>query len=315
MTKTTFNGTQPTRFWRERFGGMVSQAYLLGLRVDAMPPAEAVEKIRTTWRVGAKARVFFVNAHCMNTSAQSKAYREALEQAEYVLPDGSGVLLAAKMLNLPIWDNLNGTDLTPMLCEAAAQDGRSIYLLGAEPGVAEQAAGVLQQRYPNLRIAGIQHGFFKPEETDAVIAKINAAHPDMLIVAMGVPNQELWITQHFHELNVPVCIGVGALLDFLSNRFPRAPRMWRTLGIEWMYRLLKEPKRLWRRYLIGNVTYMSRVVAAWAGLAYTAHPMPRAQQQYMMPAEPQSQPQAVAIEVLEPERIEVLEPVPAGKDL
>ena len=244
---------------------MSVRASLLGLSVDEMSAAEAVDTIRGIWRRGAKSRVFFVNAHCFNIAATSEEYRESLCEAEFVLPDGSGVLLASKLLHLPIRHNLNGTDLTPMLCRAAAQDGRSVFLLGARPGVAEKAAATLKKRFPKLSIAGVQHGYFKPEESAQVIAEINAAQPDMLLVALGVPTQELWITEHFAELEVPVSLAVGALFDFLSNSVPRAPRLLRKLGIEWLYRLYREPRRLWKRYLLGNATYLSRVFAARLG--------------------------------------------------
>lgn len=244
---------------------MSVRASLLGLSVDEMSTAEAVDTIRGIWRRRAKSRVFFVNAHCFNTAATSAEYRASLREAEFVLPDGSGVLLASKLLHLPIRHNLNGTDLTPMLCKAAAQDGCSIYLLGARPGVAEKAAATLTRRYPKLRIAGFRDGYFSPEQSAEVVAEINAARPDMLLVALGVPQQELWITEHFAELEVPVCLAVGALLDFLSHSVPRAPMLLRKLGIEWLYRLYREPRRLWKRYLLGNATFLTRVFAARLG--------------------------------------------------
>lgn len=245
---------------------MSVRASLLGISVDEMTSAEAVETIRGIWRRGAKSRVFFVNAHCFNTAAMSSAYRESLREAEFVLPDGSGVLMASKLLHVPIRHNLNGTDLTPMLCKAATQDGRSIFLLGARPGIAEKVAERLQKRFPTLRIVGTRHGYFKPEQSAEVVAEINAARPDMLLVAMGVPMQELWITEHFAELDVLVTLAVGALFDFLSNSVPRAPSLLRKLGVEWLYRLYREPRRLWKRYLLGNATFLSRVFASRMGI-------------------------------------------------
>lgn len=244
---------------------MSVRASLLGLSVDEMSQTEAVETIRGIWRRGAKSRVFFVNAHCVNNAFASYDYTQSLRQAEFVLPDGSGVLLASKLLHLPIKHNLNGTDLTPLLCQSAEEDGRSVFLFGARPGIAEQAAQSLQDRFSGLRVAGVQHGYFAPEESAEIVARINAAQPDLLLVALGVPLQELWITEHFDELNVPVCLAVGALFDFLSNNVPRAPKLFRKLGIEWLFRLSREPRRLWKRYLIGNATFLSRVFVARLG--------------------------------------------------
>lgn len=244
---------------------MSVRASLLGLSIDEMSQLEAIETIRGIWRREAKSRVFFVNAHCVNSAFASFAYTQSLRQAEFVLPDGSEVLLASKILHLPIKHNLNGTDLTPLICESAAEDGRSIFLLGARPGIAEQAAKGLVERFPTLRIAGVQDGLFAIEDSAEIVARINAAQPDILLVALGVPLQELWITEHFDELRVPVCLAVGALFDFLSNNVPQAPKILRRLGLERMFRLLREPRRLWRRYLIGNITFLSRVFVARLG--------------------------------------------------
>lgn len=240
---------------------MASRVSFLGLGVDEMTTAEATDMVRGYWQTGEKARVFFVNAHCINTAAANQEYRDALAMAEQVLADGSGVLLGSKLLNAPITHNLNGTDLVPHLCSVAAEEGRSVFLLGAHPGIACLAARKLRERHPNLRIVGVQHGYFPPEETDAVIARINAAQPDMLLVAFGVPGQEVWVTSHFAELDAGVIFAVGALFDFMSETVPRAPRFFRQIGMEWFYRLCREPKRLWRRYLIGNVTFLSRIFA------------------------------------------------------
>src|SRR5579885_3621952 len=183
-------------------GLMAISTSFLGIRIDEMEPDEAIEQVRAEWATGRKQRVYFVNAHCANIACRDERYQEALAQAELVLADGSGVLSGARLLGLPIRHNLNGTDLGPKLCERAAQEGRSVFLLGGEPGVAEQAAAHLLIRCPGLRLVGIQHGFFSAEEEAAVIAQINAARPDLLFVAMGVPRQELWLTRHWEKLDV-----------------------------------------------------------------------------------------------------------------
>lgn len=240
---------------------MASRVSFLGLGVDEMTSPEAVDMVRGYWQSGEKARVFFVNAHCVNTAADNQEYRDSLAMAEQVLADGSGVLLGSKLLRAPITHNLNGTDLVPLLCAAAAEEGRSVFLLGAHPGIACLAARKLRERFPTLRIVGVQHGYFPPEEADAVVARINAAKPDLLLVAFGVPSQEIWVTRRFAELDAGVMCAVGALFDFISETVPRAPRFFRAIGMEWFYRLCREPKRLWRRYLIGNVTFLARVFA------------------------------------------------------
>ena len=147
--------------------------------------------------------------------------------------------------------------MLPFLCRR----GWSIYLFGAAPGVAEKARERLLADFPMAKIVGADHGFCKtPEEESAVIGRINAAKPDILLVAMGVPKQEEWIVSHRAQLNCGIAIGVGGLFDFASGRIPRAPMWMRKLKIEWTYRLYNEPVRLFRRYVIGNPLFIWRVV-------------------------------------------------------
>lgn len=270
---------------------MSRRTSLLGLSVDEMTRAEAVDTIRGVWRRGAKSRVFFVHAHCFNAAARSEAYRESLREAEFVLPGGSGVLLASKLLRLSIRHDLNGTDLTPMICKAAAEDGRSVYLLGGRPGVAERAAAMLRKRYPSLRVAGSRDGTFRPGQSAEVVADINAAEPDILLVALGVPTQELWISNHFGELETSICLASEALFDFVSNTATRAPRVMRTWRIEWVHWLYREPSRLWTRYLLGDVLFLARIVRArlgrWSGSAGPTSCARAIPASGMLPAAPQ----------------------------
>jgi N-acetylglucosaminyldiphosphoundecaprenol N-acetyl-beta-D-mannosaminyltransferase len=239
----------------------ISTAFL-GIRLDEMMPQEAIGTICTQLEAGYRQRVFFVNAHCVNTAFQDAAYLRALKQSEWVLADGSGVLWGAKLLGLPIRHNLNGTDLVPQLCAEAAQRRLTVFLLGGLPGVAEQAAARLEVLAPTVRIVGIRHGFFEPAEEPALLDQINAARPDLLLVALGVPRQECWIAEHWEALDVGAALAVGALFDFLARRFKRAPRWMRRLGLEWVFRFLQEPRRLAKRYVLGNGVFLGRVLLA-----------------------------------------------------
>ncbi len=202
----------------------------------------------------------FVNAHCINIALRNNDYRQVLKQSDRLFPDGSGVKLALQWQRKALKANLNGTDLFPHLCEAAARNRLSLYLLGGAPGVAEQVAANMQRRYPQLRIAGTRDGYFSADHTDAVIDDINASGADMLLVAMGVPRQELWLAQHRDRLQTSVNMGVGGLFDFYAERIRRAPAWLRRIGMEWSWRLLQEPARMWRRYILGNPAFMYR---AW----------------------------------------------------
>ncbi|MCR9125886.1 MAG: WecB/TagA/CpsF family glycosyltransferase [Rhodobacteraceae bacterium] len=206
-------------------------------------------------------RVAFLNAHCANVMARDPAYAQALRSADMVLPDGIGVELGLRMTGRRLTANLNGTDLVPQMLREAARDGLSVFLFGGTPGTAERAANRLWHLAPGLRIAGTRDGFDGAADTDAAIAAINASGADIVLVAMGVPMQDLWLAQHGDRLEPRVQMGVGALFDFLAGNVTRAPAMLRRAKCEWIWRLAMEPRRMANRYLVGNFVFMARAAA------------------------------------------------------
>ncbi|HEY5141223.1 MAG TPA: WecB/TagA/CpsF family glycosyltransferase, partial [Methylococcales bacterium] len=143
--------------------------------------------------------------------------------------------------------------------ERAAQGGYSLFLLGGLPGIAELTAQAMQQRYPDLLIAGSHDGYFTSEQESKVIATINNSGAAILLIGFGVPKQELWLARHREQLQPTVCLGIGGLFDYYSGRIPRAPVWLREIGLEWTWRLIQEPGRMWKRYLIGNPLFLYRV--------------------------------------------------------
>lgn len=208
---------------------------------------------------GNTCQLAFVNPDCLNIAYTSEEYREVLQASERVLPDGIGIHVGCRLLGTSLKANVNGTDLFPRLCERFAETGHSIYLLGARPGVAQAAAEAMQAKYPGLEFAGARDGYFSEDEETEVIESINASGAAVLLVAFGVPKQELWLAQNKGRLRIPVQMGVGGLFDFYSGRIPRAPQWLRELGMEWSWRLLQEPGRMWKRYLVGNWVFLYRV--------------------------------------------------------
>jgi N-acetylglucosaminyldiphosphoundecaprenol N-acetyl-beta-D-mannosaminyltransferase len=200
-----------------------------------------------------------VNADGVNIAFRNPEYRAALQQSDMVFADGIGVKLAGEVLGQLVADNVNGTDLFPLLMGALQGTGKWIYLLGGRPGVTEGVVRSLTKNFPGVKIAGWRHGYYSAEEEGQVIADIRRSGADLMLVAFGAPRQELWIHRHLGALGAKVVIGVGGLFDFFSGRIPRAPRWVRRLGMEWCYRLYREPGRLWRRYLVGNVVFLARL--------------------------------------------------------
>ena len=233
---------------------------MFGLPVINTTQTDALDWLGQRLDGGERTRVAFLNAHCVNQAARDPAYRAALETADAILPDGSGVALAAKLHGTRLIQNLNGTDLIPALGKRLAAAGQSIYLLGGMPGVAEAAARSLQQTCPGLIVAGTRDGFFGPETETEVVDAINLSGADVVLVAMGVPRQDVWLHRIAPRLNATLTFGVGGLFDFLSGRIPRAPEGLRKLGLEWTYRLYQEPRRMWRRYIAGNPEFVVRAV-------------------------------------------------------
>ncbi len=240
--------------------GSPDRFQILGVDIDNVTMADALRMIFAKIEAGTKASFAFVNADCLNVAHRNLAYEYALARQDAVFADGSGVALAARMQGRRFAENVNGTDMFPLLCDEAAQRGLSLYLLGGREGIAAQAAKTMQDAYPGLKIAGTRSGYFMPEEEPEVIQQIADSRADILLVAFGVPLQEFWIDRNRDRLTPPVCIGVGGLFDYYSGRIARAPLAWRKYGVEWAWRLYKEPSRLWRRYILGNPLLVARCV-------------------------------------------------------
>ncbi len=236
------------------------QLQILGVPVQNVTMEEAVQWILDRSTGVRPTLVPFVNPHCLNIAHGDAEYRRILQQADYVLPDGSGIRVACRLKQQRLAGNVNGTDLFPRLCARLAQTKQGIFLLGAGPEVAETVARNMQARFPGLNIAGTHDGYFMPAEESAVIRQINTSGASILLVAMGVPLQEKWLARNASRLHIPVCMGVGGLFDFYSDRIPRAPMWLREVGLEWTWRLLQEPGRMWRRYVIGNPLFVLRVL-------------------------------------------------------
>ena len=235
--------------------------FISGIRLVNLSMENLLDATLAALGLGVRTRIAFVNPDCVNIAARDAGYRRALGNSDWVCADGIGMKIAGTLLGQPIRQNLNGTDLFPRLCAALAASGHSLYLLGARPGVAAAAAQWAVERYPGLRIAGTRSGYFSAAEEDAVLAGIRAARADVLLVAMGAPRQELWLERNLEASGAIVGMGVGGLFDFYSGRIPRAPLWLREIGGEWIYRLIQEPGRMWRRYLVGNWVFLFRIIA------------------------------------------------------
>lgn len=235
---------------------------ILGIRADQVSLRELIKRAGDFVAAGGCYRVMYANVHVLNTAYHDSELRRILNWADLVYCDGAGVKLGARLLGYHLPERMTGADWIHDLCQACQRTGITLYLLGGEPGVAEEAARVLTTRYSDLSVVGTHHGHYDHygPENSAVIAEINALHPDVLLVGFGTPLQEKWIDRHFERLDVPVVWAAGALVDFVTGKKPRAPRWMLNHGLEWLYRLWAEPSRLWKRYVVGNPLFIWRVL-------------------------------------------------------
>ncbi len=232
---------------------------ILGVDVCKLTGDQALQEIKRLAAEGSRQMLAYVNAHTLNLVVRDQELRAALGRSALVMNDGLGVSLAARMRGERFPENLNGSDFTVQLLELAAANSWSVFLLGGEPGVAETAADRLGERIEGLRIVGTCHGF-TGESDDLLAQRVRDTRAEMLIVAFGSPRQETWIDHNLEATGALIGVGVGAFLDFNAGKVVRAPRWMNILGIEWCFRLLQEPRRLWRRYIVGNPIFLLR---AW----------------------------------------------------
>lgn len=242
--------------------GLPTPVTVLGVPFAAVDYAGGVARVRGLLTDGGTHQVVIANAHTLNLAARDPAYHAVLRGAALVLRDGVGIEIAATLRRGTLPYNFVGTDFVPDVLADLGDLEPTVFLYGAAPGVAEEAASALCRRAPRCRVVGTADGF---GDADAVARRIAALRPDVLLVALGNPLQERWIAMHLQELNVRLAIGVGALFDYLAGRVPRAPGWVRALRSEWLFRLVVEPTRLWRRYVVGNAVFLWRVLAATPG--------------------------------------------------
>lgn len=231
---------------------------ILGLKVAALTRKAAVEVLEAQICAKTPVRLAFLNANLANVAFEDEKVRNTL-QSFLLINDGSGINLASKLLYRQSFpDNLNGTDFTPYFLDHCNTRLR-IFLLGASPTVSAKAAAYFTQRWPQHSVVGFQHGYFTKSEEGLLLEKIREAKPSLVFVAMGNGLQEYWVEKLVPEAAISAW-GIGALFDFLCGEISRAPSWMRWLGIEWVFRLLQEPGRMWRRYLLGNPKFIVRVL-------------------------------------------------------
>ncbi len=229
---------------------------ILGVEIDDLGAEEVIALALDNLQAGKKTFIATPNPEILVLAEKDRVFREILGRADIKIPDGAGLKLGAKILGQELKNRVTGTDLMEKLCVVSAERGYKVYLLGAQNGVAREAAGALNKKCVQLKIVGAEHGGTMDEwDNRVIIEHINAVAPDMLFVALGHGKQERWIVENFEKLlSVKLAMGVGGAFDFFAGRVKRAPRWMRALGLEWLWRLIREPKR-YKRILTAVIIF------------------------------------------------------------
>ena len=235
---------------------------LQGVNIDIIDLRDLIQKVGTFVCKKKRAKIMYVNIYTMNIAYGDMTHKDSLNNADLVYCDGEGVRWGARILGKFLPQRMTSADWIWDLCEMCEGKSYSLYLLGGEESVAEKAAQKLREKFPELNVAGTYHGYFPKHgrENDKVIAAINDKTPDILLVGFGSPLQEKWIHENSEKLNSCVIWAVGAMMDFVSGKVPRGPRWMLDNSMEWVFRLIIEPRRMWKRYIIGNIIFFKRVI-------------------------------------------------------
>jgi len=231
---------------------------LLGVDLARLETQEALGKIEDLYGSGEPSLIAFTNAHTLNLAAEQPTYKKTLGRAALRLNDGKGVMIAAWFRGKRFPHDLNGNFFTPRILSLAAERGWSVYFLGAAPGVAEVAAGRLVRLLPGLKVVGVRDGYFSPAEEGSIVERIRSSGADVVLAGLGNPLQERWLLRHLAGTGARIGVGVGAFFDFQAGEVERAPYWMNLLGLEWLHRLVLEPRRMWRRYVLGNPRFLYR---------------------------------------------------------
>jgi N-acetylglucosaminyldiphosphoundecaprenol N-acetyl-beta-D-mannosaminyltransferase len=244
----------------ERAGGAIE---LLGIQVHDVTATGVIDYMEAVIAGGRQAVILHANAFAANLAGRHEWMRRALREAQMVFCDGDGIRWGCRILGLAVPPKVTYARWLPLVGDWCARSGRSIYFLGGRPGVAEQAARRYRERHPGIRIAGTHHGYFEKSgpESDAVVAEINSVRPDVVLVCFGMPIQERWVRDNASRLATHVLLTGGAALDYAAGKASLTPPWMIRLELEWLYRFLKEPRRLFARYALGNPEFLMRVFA------------------------------------------------------
>ena len=234
---------------------MNTRVEVLGCGIDRVGMQETVARIEDLIATGGYAQHMAMNAAKLVSLSEDAHLREIVGRCDLVNADGQGIVWASRVLGDPLPERVAGIDLMEQLLGLAERRGYRVYILGARDDVLDQAVARIRERHPDLQFAGWRNGYFSREEEDRVCAEIRASRPHMVFVAMSTPRKEYFLGERGPELGAEFVMGVGGAVDVMAGLTRRAPVIWQRLGLEWLFRLLQEPRRMFRRYAVTNARF------------------------------------------------------------
>lgn len=235
---------------------------LLGIEIDILTQETLYQAVRDLISKGDKHIISYVNIHTINTACKDNLLREFYRRSSLTYCDGSGIVWASRLLNACLPERMTGATFIYDFCNRWQDDGITLFFLGGRQGIAEKASQELVKIFPRLKIAGQHHGYFTRNSKEEVqlLKKISQLQPDILFLGFGTPEQEHWLMRNIERVDAKVFWTIGALTDYIAGVVPRCPKLMQKLDMEWLFRLIIEPRRLFKRYIVGNPLFFIRVL-------------------------------------------------------
>lgn len=232
---------------------------ILNTYVNAISMDETIAEVEKIIKVGKPTQHVVINAHKVNLMNENEDLRKIVNDCPLINADGASIVWAAKQLGIPLTERVAGIDLFENLVKLAAEKGYKIYLFGAKEEVVQKVKSIFMEKYPSLQIVGVRNGYFTEADEPDIVKNMADSQADMMFVAFSSPKKEFWVNKYLNDLHIPFVMGVGGSFDVVAGVTNRAPKWMQDHGLEWFYRFIQEPRRLWNRYVIGN----------WKFVAYT----------------------------------------------
>ncbi|MEG0895882.1 MAG: WecB/TagA/CpsF family glycosyltransferase, partial [Oscillospiraceae bacterium] len=235
---------------------MENRHKILNTYVNAISMDDTIDIVENIIKERIPTQHVVINASKINLMEKDKRLQEIVNQCPLINADGASIVWAAKVLGIPLKERVTGCDLFQNLVKVSAEKGYKIYLFGAKEEVVKKVKNIFKKQYPTLQIAGYRNGYFKESDEPIIVKDMAESGADMMFVAFSSPKKEYWVKKYLKELNIPFVMGVGGSFDIVAGVTERAPIWWQKYGLEWLYRFLQEPRRMWKRYIIGNAKFV-----------------------------------------------------------